>query len=108
MIRLDHVNFAYSDTDALVLDDISLTIPTGAFVAVVGDNGAGKSTFCKLLNGIIPHFIDGELAGTIVIDYQDISKLKPSHLAHKLVMSTRTLKIKYCDPKSSTTLPLVY
>lgn len=84
MIRLDHVNFAYSDTNTLVLDDISLTIPTGSFVAVVGDNGAGKSTFCKLLNGIIPHFIDGELAGTIVIDGQDISKLKPSHLAHKI------------------------
>jgi energy-coupling factor transport system ATP-binding protein len=84
MIRLDHVNFAYSDTDTLVLDDISLTIPTGSFVAVVGDNGAGKSTFCKLLNGIIPHFIDGELTGMIVIDDQDISKLKPSHLAHKI------------------------
>ncbi|RPA60804.1 ABC transporter ATP-binding protein [Aerococcus agrisoli] len=84
MITLDHVNFAYSDTDALVLDDISLTIPTGSFVAVVGDNGAGKSTFCKLLNGIIPHFIDGELDGTITVDGQDISNLKPSQLAHKI------------------------
>jgi ATP-binding cassette subfamily B protein len=48
-IRLDHVSFAYPGTSKLVLDDVSLTLPAGAVVAVVGENGAGKSTFVKLL-----------------------------------------------------------
>jgi ATP-binding cassette subfamily B protein len=48
-IRLDHVSFAYPGTSRLVLDDVSLTLPAGAVVAVVGENGAGKTTMVKLL-----------------------------------------------------------
>ncbi len=46
---LDHVDFAYPNTDELTLRDVSLTIPHGAKVALVGYNGAGKSTLVKLL-----------------------------------------------------------
>src|ERR1700733_13434121 len=48
-IRLDHVSFAYPGTSRVVLDDVSLTLPAGAVVAIVGENGAGKTTFVKLL-----------------------------------------------------------
>jgi len=48
-IRLEHVSFAYPGTSRLVLDDVSLTLPAGAVVAVVGENGAGKTTMVKLL-----------------------------------------------------------
>ena len=48
-IRLEHVSFAYPGTDHLVLDDVSLELPAGAVVAVVGENGASKSTLVKLL-----------------------------------------------------------
>jgi len=48
-IRVEHVSFAYPGTSRLVLDDVSLTIPTGAVVAIVGENGAGKTTLIKLL-----------------------------------------------------------
>ncbi|MFV0559045.1 MAG: ABC transporter ATP-binding protein [Enterococcus sp.] len=82
MIELKNVSFAYSDTEAAILEDVSVSIPTGSFVAVVGDNGAGKSTFCKLLNGIIPHFMDGNFRGDILIDGQSIKKHSPAQLAH--------------------------
>lgn len=84
MIELKNVSFSYSDTDKTILDDLCVTIPTGAFVAVVGDNGAGKSTFCKMLNGIIPHFIDGEISGEIFIDEQAIHNQTPAKLAHQV------------------------
>jgi ATP-binding cassette subfamily B protein len=48
-IRFDHVSFAYPGTSRLVLDDVSLSLPSGSVVAVVGENGAGKTTMVKLL-----------------------------------------------------------
>jgi len=48
-VTFDHVSFAYPGTSRLVLDDVSLTLPTGRIVAIVGENGAGKTTFVKLL-----------------------------------------------------------
>ena len=41
-ISFDHVSFSYPGTDRLVLDDITLRLPAGSVVAVVGENGAGK------------------------------------------------------------------
>jgi ATP-binding cassette, subfamily B, bacterial len=48
-IRLDRVSFSYPGTSRVVLDDVSLTLPSGAVVAIVGENGAGKTTLVKLL-----------------------------------------------------------
>lgn len=48
-IRFDHVSFAYPGTDRLVLDDVSAVLPAGAVVALVGENGAGKTTMVKLI-----------------------------------------------------------
>src|SRR5205814_19947 len=48
-IRLEHVSFAYPGTSRLVLDDISVSLPSGSVVAIVGENGAGKTTLVKLL-----------------------------------------------------------
>jgi ATP-binding cassette subfamily B protein len=48
-VQFDHVSFAYPGTSRVVLDDVSVTLPAGAVVAIVGENGAGKTTFVKLL-----------------------------------------------------------
>lgn len=84
MIELRNVSFSYPDTGEKILDNLSVIIPPGSFVAVVGDNGAGKSTFCKLLNGIIPNFLDGDLQGEIRIWDQAISEKTPAELAHTI------------------------
>src|SRR6185503_5856767 len=49
-IRLEHVSFAYPGTTRSVLDDVSLLLPAGSVVAIVGENGAGKTTMVKLLS----------------------------------------------------------
>jgi ATP-binding cassette subfamily B protein len=51
-IRLEGVDFAYPGSDALVLEGVDLHLPAGATVALVGENGAGKSTIVKLLCGM--------------------------------------------------------
>ncbi len=48
-IQFEHVSFAYPNTEALALDDLCVTIRSNERISIVGMNGAGKSTFIKLL-----------------------------------------------------------
>lgn len=66
-IQFEDVSFRYGPEEKLVLNNLSLTIQPGEFVAFVGESGVGKSTLCTL----IPRFYDIE-AGTISLDGQDI------------------------------------
>lgn len=52
VVSFDDVSFHYPANENLVLDHITLEIPKGSHVAIVGENGAGKSTFIKLLLGL--------------------------------------------------------
>ena len=49
-IKLSHVSFSYNGTSEYDLEDISLDIPAGSVLGVIGGTGAGKSTLIKLLN----------------------------------------------------------
>jgi ATP-binding cassette, subfamily B, bacterial CvaB/MchF/RaxB len=51
-LELRNISFRYAATEPLVLDNVSLDIPAGACVAIVGPSGSGKSTLIKLLLGI--------------------------------------------------------
>lgn len=84
MIKLKNVSFTYADAPNKALNNLTVSIPKGSFVAIVGDNGAGKSTFCKLLNGIIPHFIDGDLTGEIFLEGEEIRQKSPATIAKKI------------------------
>ena len=59
-IEVNHLSFTYPGASRPTLEQVSLEIEKGDFVAIVGNNGCGKSTLCKALNGLIPHFITGE------------------------------------------------
>lgn len=52
-ITFTHVSFTYPGTDREVLHDINLSIRAGEKIAIVGDNGSGKSTFISLLTGML-------------------------------------------------------
>ncbi len=55
-IRLEHINYIYSQDTAYekhALKDVSLEIPQGQFVGVIGHTGSGKSTLIQHLNGLI-------------------------------------------------------
>ena len=72
-IEIDHVSFAYPETDVTVLDDISMTITQGARIAIVGENGAGKSTLMKLIMGLYR-----PTKGQVVVDGRDLADIKKS------------------------------
>ena len=67
--------FRSGDGTVLAVDDISLSIPTGAFAAIVGKSGSGKSTLLTLLGGL-----DKPTSGSITVDDQEISKMSDHRL----------------------------
>ena len=69
-IELKSVSFRYSSSPEQVLKDVSLTVPAGKTVALVGESGAGKSTLVSL----IPRFYEPE-TGEICIDGHDVMDL---------------------------------
>lgn len=68
-ISYDNISFAYGDKE--VLHDVSLEIPAGSTVALVGQSGSGKSTMADLL----PRFYDVN-AGSIKVDGTDIRDMR--------------------------------
>lgn len=66
-IRFDAVSFKYNENADKVLKNVSLDIAAGAYYALVGSSGAGKTTLCSL----IPRFYD-VTGGSIYIDGKDI------------------------------------
>lgn len=71
-IRLQHVSFQYPGTDRYVLQEVDLDIAPGSVVAVVGDNGAGKTSLVKLLCGFYR-----PTEGVITIDGTSLAEIAP-------------------------------
>ena len=84
VIEIDHLTYCYPGASNPTLKDINLKIERGDFLAIVGNNGCGKSTFCKTLNGIIPRFISGDFEGTVSVCGMDTQKYEIGDLAKKV------------------------
>ena len=65
VIEIKDLKFSYPGAKAPVLKGVDLEIEKGDFVAIIGNNGCGKSTLCKVMNGLIPHFITGDFEGSV-------------------------------------------
>jgi ATP-binding cassette subfamily B protein len=69
-IRLENVSFGYGPATPMVVRDVTVDIPRGSFVAIVGRSGAGKSTLANLLAGLYR-----PSAGRILLDGADLAEL---------------------------------
>ena len=83
-IEIDHLTYSYPGAAQPALRDITVNIEQGDFLAIVGNNGCGKSTFCKTLNGLIPQFISGALEGRVLACGLDTRKSGVGALARKV------------------------
>ncbi|MEG1458471.1 MAG: ABC transporter ATP-binding protein [Acetivibrio sp.] len=84
VMKIEKVSFLYSGEEEEVLKEISFDIKKGEILGIIGENDSGKSTLCKILVGLIPHYITGELSGKITIEGKDLSNLSMGELSRKI------------------------
>lgn len=78
-IELNNISFRYTDNGPLILDDISLKIKSGQYVAIVGQTGCGKTTLLRLLLGF-----ETPQKGAVYYDGRDLSTLNVRSLRRKI------------------------
>ncbi|HEX4131273.1 MAG TPA: ABC transporter ATP-binding protein [Pirellulales bacterium] len=103
-LAFERVRFAYNP-GSTILDDISLRIPFGQCVAIVGPNGCGKTTLANL----VPRFFD-PASGAVTLDGVDLRQLRLSDLRRQIgVVTQETLlfddtvlnNIRYGSPQAT-------
>jgi len=80
MIRFERASFRY-DESSWILRDLSVVIDEGELVVVVGPTGSGKTTLLKMIDGLVPHFSGGEMAGDVVVAGRSIRTTSPTDMA---------------------------
>lgn len=74
MIHLKDVTFRYSNTTENTINNFSLNISAGECVLLCGQSGCGKTTITRLINGLIPHYYEGELTGEVKVAGLNVTK----------------------------------
>ena len=77
MIELDHVSKRYDGRT--IVDDLSLTVPDGAFCVLLGPSGCGKSTTLRMINRLVPFD-----SGMIRIAGEDVRAVPPEALRRRI------------------------
>jgi len=109
ILRVEHLSKIYGtgDTKVKALDDVSFTINTGEFVAIIGPSGSGKSTLLHMLGGV-----DRPTKGNVYLKNKDMYALNDTNLA---IFRRREIGLIYqfynlipvLDVKENITLPIL-
>jgi ATP-binding cassette subfamily C protein len=87
-IEINHVSFRYNSDGPLALNNVTIKIQPGQFVALVGPSGAGKSSIFRLLLGF-----ESPENGSIYFDGQDVSGIDPEALRRQMGVVTQDSKV---------------
>lgn len=83
VINVENFYFAYKKSD-LVLRDINFSVKKGSFTVLTGPSGAGKTTLCKALTGIVPYYMGGRYSGDVQINGESTKGKRVSDLAMRV------------------------
>ena len=84
MIQIQDVSFEYEKEQG-TLSHIDLNIQQGECVVLTGESGCGKTTVTKLINGLIPHFVEGgTLSGRAIVNGMEVPKTEMYRLAEQV------------------------
>ena len=71
MIEIQDLTFSYQGETAPALENISLSVPEGGFIGIIGPAGAGKTTLARAISGIVPHHYPGDYYGRVLVNGLD-------------------------------------
>lgn len=83
MVIVRDLSYAYPDGD-WVLRGLSLRVEEGEFLSIMGPTGAGKSTLCFALNGIVPRATGGRIRGDVIVDGLNTKQHSVATLGQKI------------------------
>jgi energy-coupling factor transport system ATP-binding protein len=81
VIEFDRVTVTYDGATEPALRAASFTVPEGELALVIGTTGSGKTTLLRAINGLVPHFTGGTLAGRVTVGGRDTREHRPRDLA---------------------------
>jgi energy-coupling factor transporter ATP-binding protein EcfA2 len=81
LVKFDDFSFKYLGADSLALRKVDLLIDKGEYVIITGPSGCGKTTLCRAINGLVPQFHRGYIAGHVYIDGIDTRDARVADLA---------------------------
>jgi len=84
VLSIENLSYRYPNAEMQALNNVSLNVEKGEFVVLCGPTGAGKTTLCRCMLGLIPHFFGGEMSGNVLVLGIDTRYTKPSRLAAKV------------------------
>lgn len=84
LVRLREVSYQYPQSTRLALCNLTLDVQRGEILGVIGQTGAGKTTLCRTLNGILPQLNGGRFFGHITVDGLDTLEHAISTLATRV------------------------
>ncbi|WP_080843725.1 ABC transporter ATP-binding protein [Cytobacillus gottheilii] len=99
MILFENVSFRYPGSEEWVLKNVSVEINKHDFTAIIGGNGAGKSTFCKVINGLIPYYYVGDFEGKMSINGEDAAASNVASLSSKVAYVYQDFENQLVRPK---------
>ncbi|TCC50654.1 energy-coupling factor ABC transporter ATP-binding protein [Kribbella capetownensis] len=80
MIHIEGVRWTYAGATTPSLDDLTLDVQRGETVVLCGPSGSGKSSALRLMNGLVPHFHEGRLDGSVHLDGRAVADLSLDQL----------------------------
>ena len=76
MIKLNDVSYQYNGAAAQAIQNLSLSIKKGELVVITGKSGCGKTTLFRCVNGLCPHFYEGEITGNLTLNGDALSSMR--------------------------------
>lgn len=84
VIEFDNVSFSYGTQTERSLSNINFKVKEGEFILLTGQSGSGKTTVTRLINGLIPHFFEGSLTGSVKVLGSDIKTITPGEMGKNI------------------------